>query len=171
MMRGAFLAKPAPVPPGALLLISRSPEETLLFGEKLGGLLPRGSIVALRGGLGVGKTCFTKGIARSLGILEEVTSPTYTILSVYESGEGSSLAGLYHFDTYRLSGDGDFAALGADEYLYGDGVSVIEWSEKIPGSIPESAISVEISIIEGEKRQISILSNLPGLSALDFESA
>jgi tRNA threonylcarbamoyladenosine biosynthesis protein TsaE len=147
------------------IFISSSPKETIALGEKLGRLLPPGSIVALRGGLGAGKTCFTKGIALALGIPEEVTSPTSTIISEY-----AGKLPLYHIDAYRLAGDDDFSALGADELLYGEGLSVIEWSERLPHSIPPEAVIVEMSLIDGElqsgeKRRVRITS--PGIPSLD----
>ena len=114
----------------------------------------QGSVVALRGGLGAGKTWLTKGIARGLLISEEITSPTYTIISEYRGK-----LPLYHIDAYRLQGDDDFSALGGEELLYdGRGVSVIEWSERIPNSIPEDAIIIEMEILEGTKRRIRISS-------------
>jgi tRNA threonylcarbamoyladenosine biosynthesis protein TsaE len=106
--------------------------------------------VALRGGLGAGKTYFTKGIAAGLGITDTVTSPTYTIINEYEGK-----LPLYHIDAYRLQGDADFAALGAEEFLYGDGVTVIEWSERIPVSIPADAVFVTIETLENGDRKIS----------------
>jgi tRNA threonylcarbamoyladenosine biosynthesis protein TsaE len=138
-------------------VFSSSPEETAAWGERIGRLLPGGSVVALRGGLGAGKTCFTKGIARGLGVSEEVTSPTYTIISEYEG----SLP-LYHMDAYRLSGDEEFQALGAEELLCGGGVSVVEWSERIPRSLPPGAVLVELEIAGAEKRRIHI--SAPSLS-------
>jgi tRNA threonylcarbamoyladenosine biosynthesis protein TsaE len=131
-----------------------------------------GSVIALRGGLGAGKTCLTKGIARGLGITEEVTSPTYTIISEYrgtmlpsggdcDGGRdgrdgGSGKITLYHIDAYRLSGDDDFAGLGGEEILYGQGISVIEWSERLPHSLPPAAITIDIEITGGETRNIHI---------------
>jgi tRNA threonylcarbamoyladenosine biosynthesis protein TsaE len=132
-----------------------SPEETMAAGEWLASRLHQGSVVALRGGLGVGKTYFTKGIARGLGIQEEVTSPTYTIIAEYQG-----VLPLYHIDAYRLEGDADFSSLGAEEMFYGTGVSVIEWSERIPHSIPEDALIVEITLLEHNRRLIT-LRNMP----------
>jgi tRNA threonylcarbamoyladenosine biosynthesis protein TsaE len=120
-------------------------------GARLGAALEEGSVVALRGKLGAGKTCFAGGVARGLGVEEEVTSPTYTIVSEYRGR-----LPLYHIDAYRLGGDDDFSALGGEEYLYGRGVSVIEWSERIPGSLPGDAIFVEIAIGDGGKREITL---------------
>jgi tRNA threonylcarbamoyladenosine biosynthesis protein TsaE len=132
-------------------ILSSSPEETMAAGERIAPFLRRGSVVALRGGLGAGKTCLTKGIARGLGIGEEITSPTYTIISEYQG-----TLPLYHIDAYRLGGDDDFNALGGEDFLYGEGVSVIEWSERIPRSIPPGALIVEIDLAENEQRRILI---------------
>jgi tRNA threonylcarbamoyladenosine biosynthesis protein TsaE len=134
-----------------------SPEETVALGKRLAPYLHPGSVVALRGGLGAGKTCLVKGIAEGLGITEEVTSPTYTIISEY-GGTLSPFGALpfYHIDAYRLTGDDDFAALGGEEILYGKGVSVIEWSERLPQSLPSDAITIDIEISGGENRMIHI---------------
>ncbi|MDR1248923.1 MAG: tRNA (adenosine(37)-N6)-threonylcarbamoyltransferase complex ATPase subunit type 1 TsaE [Treponema sp.] len=132
--------------------ITASPEETMALGEKIADGLGKGSVVALRGGLGAGKTCLAKGIARRLGIREAVTSPTYTIVSEYASGA----LPLYHIDAYRLGGDDDFQALGGDEYVQGEGIALIEWSERIPGSIPPSAVTVSIDILEDGRRSIEV---------------
>jgi tRNA threonylcarbamoyladenosine biosynthesis protein TsaE len=83
-----------------------------------------------------------------LGITEEITSPTYTIISEYE--------GLYHIDAYRLAGDDDFAALGGEEYLRGEGITVIEWSERIPASLPDDAVTVDIRLNSDGRRCIEI---------------
>jgi tRNA threonylcarbamoyladenosine biosynthesis protein TsaE len=132
--------------------IAASPEETMAVGEKIAAGLGKGSVVALRGGLGAGKTCLVKGMARGLGIREEPTSPTYTIVSEYAGGA----LPFYHIDAYRLGGDDDFQALGGDEYVYGEGIAAIEWSDRIPGSIPRSAIAVSISILEDGRRCIDV---------------
>jgi tRNA threonylcarbamoyladenosine biosynthesis protein TsaE len=124
----------------------------MVIGEKISGGLKGGSIVALRGGLGTGKTCLTKGIARGLGVLEEVTSPTYIIISEYTS----SWVPFYHIDAYRLKGDDDFEALGGNEYIYGEGISVIEWSERLPLSIPPTALIIEISLLKDGRRCIDL---------------
>jgi tRNA threonylcarbamoyladenosine biosynthesis protein TsaE len=132
-------------------IITRSPEETVELGGKLASFLKPGAVIALRGTLGAGKTCLAKGIARGLGVKETVTSPSYTIISEYEG----SLP-FYHIDAYRLSGDAEFEALGAGELLYGGGVTVIEWSERIPASIPPEAWVIEMDIVEGAERRIRI---------------
>jgi tRNA threonylcarbamoyladenosine biosynthesis protein TsaE len=137
--------------------ISSSPEETMALGEALARSLHRGSVIALRGGLGAGKTCLTKGIALGLGVREEVTSPTYTIISEYEGR-----LPFYHLDAYRLSGDEDFSLLGAEELLYGKGVTVIEWSDRVPRSIPAEVIVIDITILEDMRRKIHITRSSSG---------
>jgi tRNA threonylcarbamoyladenosine biosynthesis protein TsaE len=132
-------------------VVSSSPEETIDAGERIATLLHKGSVVALRGGLGAGKTWLTKGIARGLGVTEEVTSPTYTIISEYEGR-----LPLYHIDAYRLRGDDDFAAIGADDVVYGNGVTVIEWSERVAQSLPADALVIEVSILEDARRLIAV---------------
>jgi tRNA threonylcarbamoyladenosine biosynthesis protein TsaE len=132
-------------------IISASPDETMAAGERIGSLLHKGCVVALTGYLGAGKTCLTKGIARALGVRDPVTSPTYTIISEYEGR-----VPFYHIDAYRLGGDDDFAGIGGEELLYGEGVSVIEWSERIPGSIPADALVVSIEIMEDQRRRITV---------------
>ncbi len=136
-----------------------SDEETFSIGEKIGSLLKPSQVIALVGGLGAGKTTLTKGIGKALGVTEEITSPTYTIISEYE-GE----IPLYHIDTYRLSGADDAEALGIEEYLNGDGVCVIEWSERIRSLIPEDAIQIELRLETNNRR---IIINGPA----DFEEA
>ena len=143
------------------VFISSGAEETFALGKRLAPLLEKGSIIALRGPLGAGKTCFVKGIARELGVEEELTSPTYTIISEYEgilcrTGE---LVPVYHIDAYRLSGNDDFSAVGGEEIVYGKGISLIEWSERIPAFIPPEAFRVDIEIQEDDKRLIRIIRN------------
>jgi tRNA threonylcarbamoyladenosine biosynthesis protein TsaE len=124
----------------------------MALGAEIAAGLGKGNVVALRGCLGAGKTCLAKGIARGLGIREEVTSPTYTIVSEYAAG---SLP-FCHIDAYRLGGDDDFQAIGGDEYINGESITVIEWSERIPGSIPPPALVVAISILEDGRRSIEL---------------
>jgi tRNA threonylcarbamoyladenosine biosynthesis protein TsaE len=149
IIRGVFLVE----------FISASPEETINAGERIAGFLHPGSVVALRGGLGTGKTYLTKGIARGLGVKEEITSPTYTIICEYQGK-----LPFYHIDVYRLGGDDEFNALGGEDFLYGPGVSVIEWSELLLHSIPNDAITIEITLLEENRRLIRI----PALSKEEF---
>ena len=128
-----------------------SAEETFALGERLAPLLEKGSIVALKGPLGSGKTCFAKGIARGLGIYEELSSPTYTIVSEY-----AGAFTVYHIDAYRLRGNDDFSAIGGEEIVFGNGISLIEWSERIPAFIPAGAFRVDIELKEDNERLIRI---------------
>lgn len=122
-----------------------SADETVALGERLGAHLRPGDIIALEGNLAAGKTTITKGIARALGVDETITSPTFCLVSEY-----AGKIPLYHFDVYRLQGADDFANLGADEMLYGNGVCVIEWSEKIIEELPSRTIKIKI---ENETRE------------------
>lgn len=112
--------------------VTHSEEETVLLGKKLGEKLKKSDVVALDGTLAAGKTYFTKGIALGLKIQEEITSPTFTVISEY-----SGRLPLYHMDIYRLAGEEDFLNIGAEDMLYGNGVCVIEWSEKNKGNTTE----------------------------------
>jgi len=129
--------------------ISSSPEETRRLGEEIGSLLGPGSIVRLMGKMGAGKTVLAGGVALALGVAETVTSPTYTIISEY----GGSLP-LYHIDTYRLAGDEDFQLAGGEELLYGKGICVIEWPERLTLLPMDKVLTVEITILEDGKRKI-----------------
>lgn len=124
--------------PAFLLEVSR-PEQTMLCGEIMGGLIPRGSVVGLTGDLGAGKTVFAKGLARGMGIEEEPNSPTFVIMNCYEG----SLP-LFHFDVYRLSGGAEFEDTGYEEFFYGDGISVVEWADKVRDVLPENAVIIDI---------------------------
>ena len=114
-------------------------EDTIKLGEIIGKSLEPGSIIALRGGLGAGKTVLVKGIARGLGIEDEPVSPTFVIMSVYEGR-----IPLYHFDLYRISGADELTGIGADEFLYGGGVSAVEWADRVEEIFPEYTIYIDI---------------------------
>ena len=113
----------------------------------------KGDILAMQGTLAAGKTTITKGIAESLGVAETITSPTFCLISEYEGKMP-----LYHLDVYRLDGPEDFINLGTDDLLYGDGVSIIEWSEKIMEELPDSTIIISLTPQEdnSQKRKIEI---------------
>ncbi|MDR1128673.1 MAG: tRNA (adenosine(37)-N6)-threonylcarbamoyltransferase complex ATPase subunit type 1 TsaE [Treponema sp.] len=157
-MRESSPRPDAAAPARDIEIITRSPEETAKLGEKLARHLKAGTVIALRGTLGTGKTCLAKGIARGLGVKETVTSPTYTIICEYEG-----TVPFYHIDAYRLSGDEEFEALGAEDLLYGEGVTVIEWSERIPLSVPPGAWVVELSLLGEGCRKIRIRAADPAL--------
>ena len=145
------------------LVVSSSPEETFTLGKSISRMLGMGSVVALKGPLGAGKTCLAKGIASGLGVEEEVTSPSYTIVSEYdgfipgkEDSEGKINVRFYHIDAFRLGGNKDFSDIGGEEIVFGNGISVIEWSECIPAFIPDNALRVDISIREDDKRNVRL---------------
>lgn len=119
---------------------TNSPEETFALGQKLGEQAKAGQIYNLNGDLGVGKTVFTQGIARGLGITEAVSSPTFTIVQVYEEGR----LPFYHFDVYRIGDIEEMEEIGYDDYFFGNGVCMIEWAELIEELIPENSIHVTI---------------------------
>jgi len=128
--------------------VSSSPEDTEAFGSRLACRLGPGSVIALSGGLGAGKTCLVKGIALALGVDENITSPTYTIINEYPLDTCS----LYHIDAYRLNGDEDFDSTGAGGCFSAGGITIIEWSDRIPGSVPADAIHIEIEISGPQSR-------------------
>lgn len=124
--------------------ISKNAEDTYKIGKKLGKLLFPGSIICLNGDLGTGKTAFTQGIGKGLGVSEHVVSPTYTIINEYTSGR----IPLYHFDVYRLGSSDEMYELGCDEYFYGDGVTVVEWADSVEDVIPSERLWVTINKLE-----------------------
>ena len=130
---------------------THSPEETIELGKKIGTLLQKGDILALQGTLAAGKTTLTKGLAQSLGVKDVITSPTFCLISEYEGKMP-----LYHMDVYRLDGAEDFANLGTEDMLYGNGISIIEWSEKIMSELPKKTIKIDITPNEDGSRSISI---------------
>ena len=133
-------------------MISDSADKTLEIGRKIGEKLRKGSVVSLRGSLGAGKTVLAKGIAEALGIREAIVSPTFTIVQEYD-GENMRM---YHLDLYRLSGDDEFESMGGDEFLSPDGVTLIEWSEKIEDMLPDDTIFIDITINDDLSRDITV---------------
>lgn len=117
-----------------------SPKETFQLGKKLGESAVPGQIICLNGDLGVGKTVFTQGFAKGLEIEESVNSPTFTIIQIYEEGR----IPLYHFDVYRIGDPEEMYEIGYEDYFFGEGVCLIEWSKLIEEIIPSNAISVLI---------------------------
>jgi tRNA threonylcarbamoyladenosine biosynthesis protein TsaE len=131
---------------------TRSLEETLRFGERLGRELQRGDVIALFGELGAGKTALVKGIARGLDVTQEVTSPTFTLVHEYTGGR----LPLFHIDLYRLDNVEQALAIGIEEYLNGTGATAIEWSEKIESLLPATAIRVHITASDDNVRRIEV---------------
>lgn len=132
---------------------SNSVEETIAHGKEFAKSLKPGDIVCLEGDLGAGKTHFVKGVASQFGIeKDKVSSPTFTLINEYEAD-----IPIFHFDCYRLKTEYEALEIGIEEYLFGDGVSVIEWSSKIENLIPEDSIRIEIKHNGKTKRSITIL--------------
>ena len=119
---------------------SYSPEETFETGRRIAGTARPGDVFALEGDLGAGKTVFTKGFASGLGVTGAVNSPTFTILQIYEEGR----LPLYHFDVYRIEEPEEMEEVGFDDYIYGDGVCLIEWANRIEEILPEETIYIVI---------------------------
>lgn len=132
---------------------THSSEETHNLGKSFGQSLKNGDVVAFFGDLGAGKTTFIRGLVEGTGCPDarSVSSPTFTFLNIY-SGEKT----VYHFDLYRLPREEEFFAAGFDEYLQADGICCIEWAEKIPASLPQTAIRVTFQYLEEGSRQIEI---------------
>lgn len=138
-----------------MTLETRSPEETFQIGMNLAKQARPGQVITLTGNLGGGKTIFTQGFAKGLGITEPVNSPTFTIVQVYESGR----LPFYHFDVYRIGDVGEMDEVGFDEYVMGEGVSLIEWANLIEEILPEgrTEIIIEKDLEQGfDYRRITI---------------
>ena len=131
--------------------ITNSPQETEALGQKLGQKLPAGTVIAYRGDLGAGKTAFTRGLARGLGIQDPVTSPTYTIVNEYLGGR----VPLFHFDMYRLHSADDLFDIGWDDYLERQGICAVEWSENVAEAL-EDPLTVTICKTGEESRKITL---------------
>ena len=131
---------------------TRSEAETLAWGQHLAATLQPGTVIALHGSLGAGKTCLVKGIAAGLGIDEPVTSPTYTLVHEHHGGR----LPLAHVDLYRLEDLHAALAIGIEEYLPGAGVTVIEWAERIAELLPPSTQHVTITVTDHNCRRIEL---------------
>ncbi|MDO5325753.1 MAG: tRNA (adenosine(37)-N6)-threonylcarbamoyltransferase complex ATPase subunit type 1 TsaE [Clostridia bacterium] len=132
------------------MIETHSAEETRTLGARLAKMLTPGDIVLLQGELGAGKSELARGVARGLGITGPVPSPSFTILNAYDEG---SLP-FYHFDWYRIDDPEEIAEMGFEEQLHGDGVSLIEWSEKAEEFLPERVLNVRIHTVNENTRQI-----------------
>lgn len=134
-------------------IVTRSREETIRLGKCLGGMLRPGDVVALIGDLGAGKTTLAKGIAAGAGVEDEneVTSPTFVLVNEYRGRFP-----VYHADLYRLREAPELEDLGWEEFIYGKGISLLEWAEKIPEALPDERLEVRISWIGVEERKFAI---------------
>lgn len=138
---------------------SYTPEDTFSIGKYLGEHAKAGQVYCLNGDLGVGKTVFTQGFARGLGITEPISSPTFTIVQIYENGR----LPLYHFDVYRIADSEEMEEIGYEDYFYGQGVCLVEWASLIKDLLPESAIQITIEkdLEKGfDYRRITVASSL-----------
>ena len=132
-----------------------SAEETVALGEKIGAAAVPGDVYTLTGELGAGKTTFTQGIARGLGIFEPVSSPTFTIVQVYDEGRMP----FYHFDAYRIGDIEEMEEIGYEDYFYGSGLCMIEWANRIEELLPEKRrdITIEKNLENGfDYRKITV---------------
>lgn len=134
-----------------MTVLTHSPAETERVGEALAPKLAAGTVLALRGDLGAGKTAFTRGLARGLGYSGAVTSPTFTVVNEYEGGR----LPLFHFDLYRLGSADELWDIGWEDYLDRGGVCAVEWSERAEG-LMDHAVTVTLRRIDDELREISI---------------
>ena len=132
---------------------SRGVHETIAFGVTLGELLSPGHVVALVGELGAGKTTLVKGIAQGLGVNDRraVKSPTFSLVHRYEGR-----IPVYHFDAYRLEGEREMFALGSEEMVYGDGVSLIEWADKVYGCLPQEYLKITLTLVSDNERHVEL---------------
>ncbi len=125
------------------IIISESVEETWDIAERLAKKLPTGSLLALHGDLGSGKTCFVTGVAHALEINEPITSPTFTIINEYYGTKP-----LYHMDLYRISDPDELFSLGLESYFNSDGITVVEWSERAGDLLPENTIHITFEVLD-----------------------
>ena len=138
---------------GSFTFRTSSGEETINLGLRLGTLLNEGDIVGLAGDLGSGKTWFTKGVALGLGVSADtvITSPSFSLMNEYQGR-----CALFHIDVYRLENVSDFLDAGLDEYLYGNGVTVMEWADRWPEVLPERSLMVRLVILDECSREITL---------------
>lgn len=130
---------------------SRSPEETRAIGERLGATLRPGAVIACVGELGAGKTCFVQGLARGLGVTGDATSPTFVLVNQYRGR-----LPVYHLDAYRTESLTELLDLGIEEMLHGDGVTLVEWADRLRPLLPARTVTVTITGLGDEPRTIEI---------------
>ena len=133
--------------------VTHSAAETVELGKRIGQKLRGGDIVAFRGGLGAGKTTLTRGIALGMGLGDEVMSPTFALVNVYESGSKTSLC---HFDMYRIGSEEELEAIGFYDYLEQGAVLAVEWSENIEGALPKNTVYITLTRLSDEERSITV---------------
>ncbi len=132
---------------------SKSSEETVLIAQELAKKIKAGDVLCLRGEMGAGKTVFTNGLCRALGVTDYVPSPTFTIVNEYD-GENFRV---FHFDMYRIEDEDELLEIGFDEYLSSGGVCVIEWPQNVEKSLPKKRLEIEISKVSENERTITFI--------------
>lgn len=132
-------------------IVTTSPEETAAAGERLGASLGPGGVVALTGDLGAGKTCFIQGLVRGLDVTTRATSPTFVLVNEYRGR-----VPVHHVDLYRVESAAEAMDLGLDELFAGEGVTVVEWADKLGALLPDDAVRVHIDGLGDEPRRITI---------------
>lgn len=132
--------------------ISHSAAETERFAKSFAAQLHAGDVIAFRGGLGAGKTAFTRGLAKGLGVTGEVSSPTFSLVNEYRG-----TVPLYHFDMYRIADTDDLYMTGFFDYLDGTSILAIEWSENITAALPKGTITVTLTVMDENTREITVL--------------
>lgn len=138
--------------PSDLVLSSTSDEATRSIGRTLGQLIDVPVVIALVGPLGAGKTCLVRGLAEGLDVdARAICSPTFVLLQEY-----AGRLPIYHFDTYRLTSPDQFAALGPEEYFEGEGVSVVEWADRVPEHLPPDRLEIEITVVGPSDRRLTL---------------
>ena len=145
-------------------ILINNEDDTREFGHQLASHLKPGSVVALFGDLGTGKTTLTKYVGEGLGVEEVITSPTFTIIQEYRN----SRIPLYHFDLYRLQSEQELLELGYEDYFYGEGVTVIEWADKIQNLLPLEAISIFIQYGDSDQQRKYLVEGLDGVELCGF---
>jgi tRNA threonylcarbamoyladenosine biosynthesis protein TsaE len=133
-------------------LVSRSADQTRRLGIRLGELLGDGAVICLTGELGTGKTCLVQGVGTGLGVVDRITSPTFTLINEYRGGRLT----LYHVDLYRIVDAKAALAFGLDDYLYGEGVCAIEWAERVREAWPDELLLVSLRHIDETKRGVTL---------------
>ena len=135
-------------------ITSNSPKDTEKIGAAIAKFLNKGDIISLSGELGTGKTCLIRGMVGALGGGQNVTSASFTLLSMYDAS-----IPVYHFDAYRLDDPAQALYLGLDDYIFGDGITIIEWGDRISGILPDGCLFIEIEYLDDEDRRITMFSD------------
>lgn len=144
-----------------LTISTKSPDDTIEWGKRIGKRLQPGDVIALYGDLGAGKTTLTRGIAAGLELDADIHSPTFTLIH-----EHAGLIPLYHVDLYRLSGDDEVEFLGLEEYMYGDGVTIIEWADRMDDSLPLQRLDITLKMAGNDIREMILQSDSERIAAI-----